>query len=151
MSVTPEYLPQSTSTALLATELNGIAAGAFSTLGGAFNNVQGTANLNGYPYAELEVVLAAPSSSFAANSALNLWFVKSIDGTDYEDASTTTRPPDCAIPLRTDGVAQRTTITVKLPPGYFKGIAQNSQGSGAVALAASGNTVKILPFTVQGV
>jgi len=150
MSVTPEYLPQGTATTLLSTELNSLANNTFSSAGSAQNNVQATSNFNGYPYARLVFSLAAPSGAFAANSALYFWFLRSIDGSTYEDGSTTTRPPDVVIPLRTDGSAQVTEVDVQLPFGNWKPIAENVQGSGSQALASTTNTVKVLPFTVQG-
>src|SRR5690242_729422 len=99
MATTAEYIVQSTATTLLSTELNTLAASAFSSAGAAINNVQATSNFNGYTNATLELVLAAPTAAFASNSAIYLWFLKSVDGTNYEDTSANPRPPDVVIPM----------------------------------------------------
>ena len=154
MATTAEYIVQATPTTLLSTELGngtGLAANTFSAAGAAVNNVQATSNLNGYTNAYLELVLSAPSAAFAANTAIYLWFLKSIDGTNYEDTSANPRPPDVIIPVEANGSAQRITMDIKLPPGQWKPIAENVPGSGTQALGASGNTIKILPYTYQGV
>ncbi len=152
MATVTKGLLQNAVTTLLTTELNSLAAAAFCTLGTAIDNEPGVSNFDGYIEAELEFHLAAPSGAWAANSALNFWFIKSIDGgSTYEDGSTTTRPPDIAFPLRTDGSAQTTVVEAWLPIGFWKPMVQNSQGSSTQAFAATLNTVKVKPKTYEGV
>lgn len=165
MSVgTNQYTLQGTNTTVLTTELSpsgtGLAAGAYftSSVGGSsgvFNNstqtiggVSATTNLGGYLRCLLTMTLANPSGAFAANSILGLWFLHSIDGTNFELAnSSNTRPFDAVIPIPPTATQQPVTMDVKLPPGVFKVGGQYVVGSGTQALANSGNTVVIQPYT----
>ena len=144
-------------TTLLSTELNSLAnnANVASSVGGAsgvFDNTLGDGGVaNGYQMADVEGVFAVFGSAPAAGSALLVWFLQTIDGTNYEDGSSSTtpvRPPDVVLPFQASTSAQRVTKSgVPLPAGKFKVLAQNS-GSGQ-SLASSGNTVKVRPFTPQ--
>jgi hypothetical protein len=159
MAGTTIYTVQTTNTSLLTTEMNSLANAAFavSSVGGSsgiFNNtvqtvgsIAPTANLGGYLRAFLELVLAAPTGAFAANSAIYLWFLKSIDGSNFEDTTVTPRPPDVIVPIEANSSAQRITMDVKLPQGVWKLMAENVQGSSTQALASSGNKVTIQPYT----
>jgi hypothetical protein len=140
MATTTTYLSGSIAT-LLSTELNslannGLALGAAYSAGG------------GYLLAEIEAVVTfgvAPT----ANTGLSIWFLRAPDGTNVEDggdgATTPARLPDAVIPLRAVTTAQRVNRRVLIPPGTWKPLLKND-GSG-VAMAASGNTLKILPLT----
>lgn len=161
MSTTTEYLLQSTATTVLSTELNSLGAGSYALSSSSFDNENPTANFNGYTQALIEIVLATPSAGFAANSAIALYFIKSIDGTNFEDSESagaivSVQAPDYQWPITgtsADGTAKGKRIVRKvwLPPGNFKVMLGNIQGSGTQALAATSNTVKILPATTQGV
>lgn len=160
MTTTTEYLLQGTPTSVLTTELNGLADGSYALSSSSYNNVGATANFNGYTEAEVEIFLAAPSATFAANSYVYLYFIKSLDSTNFEDSAgplvsqqgalLSAQQPDYQWPIRAIATSQRIVRKVWLPPGYFQVMLGNIQGSGTQALAASGNTVRILPFTTQG-
>lgn len=155
MATTLEYIEQGTATDVLTTELNSLASGSNTAAGAAQNNAQATANYNGYPRASVQFTMAAYTGTPAANSALYVWFLKSIDGgTTYEDGGsslTPARSPDVIIPIEAvaTGPQKICVQNVRIPVGFFKALAQNN-GTG-LTLAASGNKVTILPNTVQGV
>lgn len=150
---------QGSQTNLLTTELNslasssGLTAGAISSVGGAsgaFTNIQGTAGLGGWQFGLFELNLAAPAGALTAGTAAYVWFVKSIDGSNYGDGSATVIParaPDIIIPVRAVSTAQRPDAQIfQLPPGtWFVVIAQNT----GQTWAASGNTFRVLPLTQQ--
>lgn len=161
MSTTTEYLLQGTATSLLTTELNSLAAGNYALSSNSWNNVSGTTNFNGYVQALIEIYLPTPSATFAANSAVAFYFIKSLDGTNWEDSAgpltsqqgalLSAQTPDYQWPIRAISTSQRFVRKVWIPPGYFMVMLGNLQGSGTQAFASSGNTVKLLPFTTQGV
>ncbi|MDE2021169.1 MAG: hypothetical protein KGJ13_12610, partial [Patescibacteria group bacterium] len=80
----------------------------------------------------------------------NGWFILSIDGTNYETAtSAIARAPDFIIPVdaTASGPLRRTIQRVPIPVGNFKVMASNN-GLG-LTLAASGNTIIMRPSSVQ--
>ena len=154
MSTTRKWVMQGTAVTLASTELNSLAAGALvaSTLP-TINNSQGTANLDGYTRALVEMNLAAPSLAFAANSTLDMWFLKTVNA-QQEDGSasiTPARPPDVSFPMQATTNAEHCVQDIRLPPGTMGILFRNNQASGSQALAASGNTVALVAYTDQGV
>lgn len=129
---------------LLTTELNSLGNNTLSSASAAVNN---DANLD--MYADLELVLASLSPTAGAYVAVYL--LEAIDGTNYPEATNLrlkTSQLLLAIPLDTTAAtAQRIAArNVLLPPGKFKVVLDNQSG---VSLAASGNTLKMLPYNVQ--
>lgn len=152
------YWDLGTATTLMTTELNalatssGLTAGAISSVAGTsglFNNVFGGAVLLGYPLGKYELTLAAPSG--AVSGAVFVWFLNSVDGTNYEDGSASiipARPANLIFPLRSvTSTAQRIILDqMPLPTGsFFVLLAQNS----GQAFAATTNTLKVTPVTNQ--
>ncbi len=132
---------RSTVSTALSTELNSLANN---------NNALGSAITianAGYRFGELEIVVTfgvAPT----ANTALTVWLLREVDGTNYEDGGssvTPTRAPDAIFPLRAVTTAQRVVVPCDLPPGTFKALLRND-GTGQTT-AASGNTLKVRPLT----
>ena len=84
----------------------------------------------------------------AAATGLSVWFLRAVDGTNYEDggtATTPTRGPDLVVPFAAVTTAQRCTrMAVVLPPGAIKVLAKND-GSGQSLSAGWG--LKIRPLT----
>lgn len=157
MTTTVQQLEQGTAVSLLTTELNSLATATnvISSVGGSsgvFDNVQATSNLNAYIRGKVELVLAAYTGTPSAGAAILLWFLKSVDGTNYEDGGASVTParnPDLVIPVAaTASGPQRITPECWIPVGKFKVLARNTLG---LTLAASGNTVKVLANTDQGV
>lgn len=157
MTTTRKWLQQGTAITLLSTELGngtaGLAAGALVVSSSTINNTQGQANLDGYTRAYIEMNLAAPSAAFAANSTLDIWFLKEV-GTQVEDGSssvTPARPPDVSLPMQATANAQHVIQEIHLPVGTMSILARNNQGSASQGLAVSGNTVTLQAFTDQSV
>ena len=134
---------------VLTTELNSLANNALvvSSVAGASGVI--TLTSTGYPMALCELVVTYGTAP-TANSTVQIWFLTDADGTNFEDGSssiTPTRNPDVIFALRAVTTAQRVSKMCKLPPTTFKVLAYNN-GTGQ-SMAASGNTVKILPITYQ--
>lgn len=150
MSAT-EKLLLGTSTQLLTTGLNSMANNAL-VLSSAYDNTQGQAG-DGAVLAEFELVIASMGGTPTANTALVLWAIQSLDGTNYEDGDSSTTPaklPLCTFPIRAVSTAQRITrYRIPLPPGLSKYLLKND-GTGQ-ALASSGNILSIRPYTRQSV
>jgi hypothetical protein len=147
---TANLIAQGSLTTLLSTELNSLASGSYSSLGSAFNNVFATANFNGYFLADVMLNLAAYTGTPTAGSYIGVWFIPAIDGTNYDaGGSTIAVGADVIIPVDAlaSGPYQRTMRNIWLPCGQFKTLAQNN-GTG-IALAASGNTIKVRPVSLQ--
>lgn len=149
-----KQVEQGTAVSLLTTELNSLATNTMSAAGSVVDNVVGGTNLDGYVRGKVEVVLAAYTGTPAVSSAVYLWFLKTIDGgSNYEDGSSSLQPartPDVVVPVGAVASGpQRVVVECWVPVGKFKPIASNA-GTG-LTLAASGNTVKVLLNTDEGV
>jgi hypothetical protein len=153
MATTLKMVEQGTAVSLLTTELNSLANNTMCAAGSAVTNAIGTSNTDGYVRGKLELVLAAYSGTPTAGSSFDVWFLKTVDGTNYEDGSSSVTPPrnpDVVVPVRAVASGgQRVIVECWVPVGLFKPIGRNN-GTG-LTLAASGNTVKILLNTDQGV
>jgi len=139
----------STQTSLLTTGLNSLANNSLA-LSAAFDNTVGGAG-DGYLLCDVELAVTygvAPT----ANTGVSVWLVQTQDGTNYEDGDASITPaklPDVVFALRAVTTAQRIIRRVLLPQGLMKALLKND-GTGQ-AMAASANTLKIRPVTVQGV
>ncbi len=136
----------SAAVSLLTTELNSLANGSASAASSAIAN---QTNLD--VYADIELVLA--SLSPASPNYCTLYILEAIDGSNYPSATGAVlrnQPSQilCTFPLDTSAAtAQRIVVrNVVLPPGTFKVVLDNQAG---VALGASGNTVKMIPYDVN--
>ena len=130
----------------LTTELNSlvVTAGTQSTLGSEIDN-----STNKYLLAEAEF-LAGGTYTPTANGYIELWLLRAMDGTNYEDGSSSIVParrPDIIIPVRAG-----TTITPRalaagllIPPGKYKALAGNRTGA---TLPASGNVIALRPYAI---
>jgi hypothetical protein len=128
---------------LLTTELNSLANNALA-IGSAFTS----SNVN-YILAEIEFA-GTFAANPTANTGVSVWFLRAIDGTNYEDGSgsvTPGRPPDITLQVTAGQAATRCTRQCVIPPGTWKPLLKN-EGTGQ-ALTASGHTLKILPRTFQ--
>lgn len=133
-------------TSLITTGMNALANNA-SAISSAY-----TMSPAGYLMAELELVVTYGTNP-TASTGCSIWFLRAIDGTNYEDGGAGTpgvlpaRAPDVVIPVAVSTSAQRITKRCLVPPGTFTVLLKND-GTGQ-AMAASGNTLKILPLTYQ--
>jgi hypothetical protein len=126
---------------VLTTELNSLASNALSALGPVYDN--GT---NKNQFIDVELVLASltpPAGAFIA-----LYAALAVDGTNYGDAKRESMQQLIGI-FNLDGAtsAKRTSIrNVQIPPALMKFYVDNQAG---VALAASGNTVKVVSYNAE--
>lgn len=156
-STTQEYLLGSVVT-LMSTELNSLvssaalSAGAVSSVGGTsglFNNTAGGGGLGGYLQGRFELNLAAPGGTLTAGTAVYVWFVGTVDGTNYEDGSASVIPArlaDVIFPVRAVSTAQRITVVADMPPGNWYVVLSHNTGQ---TWGATLNTLKVMPHTSQ--
>lgn len=131
---------------VMSTELNSVTSASMTQSSASYDN---TSNLD--IYVDIEIVLAALSPSAGAYVAL--WLEEAIDGSDFPaqsaaDLRLTTTQLLVTIPIGTTAsTAQRVVARqVPIPPAKFFVNLDNQTG---VTLAASGNTVKFLPYNIN--
>ena len=137
-----------TLTTVLSTGLNSLAAQTMSAASSTYDN---SVNLD--LYCDVEVVLAALSPSAGAFVSIYIW--ESVDGSNFPaqsdaDLRLCTTQLFVSLPIGTTAsTAQRVVAKgIYLPPAKLQFKLDNQTGA-AVALAASGNTVKILPYSLN--
>ncbi|HEY2250894.1 MAG TPA: hypothetical protein VGH74_07520 [Planctomycetaceae bacterium] len=134
---------------ILTSELNSLAASAWTALGAAYNNTIAGGGGDGYVQALVRLVCTLAANA-TAGSGFNLILAKSLDaGSTYEDTSTASvalnRTFDVFLPYTTGQATTNVSIPIWLPPGLWKPYGQNTDASHA--MTSSGNKVSILPFT----
>lgn len=123
---------------VLTTELNSLANAAYSAVGTEIDN---SANLDQWGSLLINLASLNPTSG----AYLQVYLVPATDGTNYDDAPSSTNP---AFQMLVGQVAVATGTATKristpwfrLPPTKFKCVLQNGTG---VALGATGNTVTL--------
>jgi hypothetical protein len=155
MATTEKYV-LGTTASLMTTELNSLASSSGFTAGAiagtVYNNTAGGGGGDGYTRANLELNLAAPAGALTAGTAVWVWFLGTVDGTNYEDGGASVIParnPDVIIPVRPVSGAQRIEMkNLQAPAGNFFALVSHNTGQ---TWASSGNTLKWQPYTRQGV
>jgi hypothetical protein len=124
-------------------------------IGSAFDNTVGQTG-DGYTLGDVEFS-GTFSVAPAANTGIAVWFLRSQNGTNYEDGdgtvggsadTTPARNPDVVIPVRAVTSAQLVSRSVVLPWGKWKPLAKND---GTGQSLGSGFTLKVRPVTREGV
>lgn len=136
-------------------ELNSLANGAAAIAAVAWDNTQGNGGGDGYAFIDVEIYVPGTSTP-TANYAVNVWWLSTVDGTNYETQSTGATPnlpgrnPDVVLSTGPNPQASWREVKRQLvaPTGVTKAYVQNSTG---VAFPASGATLKVRPSTFQGV
>lgn len=128
---------------LLGTELNALANDAAATSAAVANQT----NLE--LFADFELV-ATFATAPTADKTCDLYLIRSVDNTNYEDASAT-RPPANgyvgSFVLDNVGTQQRKILpNVQLPPESFKVLLVNKSG---YAMTASGHTLRMNTYNQQ--
>lgn len=136
---TIKQLAYETITSVMTTELNSLATNT-RAISAAMGADATAANLLGDW--ELVVTLAATPT---VDTFLDLYLVRSADGTNYEDGDATNRPVADSyagsFQTRATASAQRLVARdVPMPPGLYKAVLWNNAGTTS---AASGNTLKV--------
>ena len=148
MTTTEKYL-LGTNATVVSTELNSLANNSLALSSSAFNNTAGGGAGDGSPMGELELVVGF-SVSPNAYTVVSVWFIRTPDGSNYEDGASGTTPgkaPDVVFALRS-ATSQRIVQQCVLPPGNWKVLVKNESGQ---TLNSTGNTLKLRPFTRQAV
>jgi hypothetical protein len=135
-----------TATTVLSTDLNSLANNAL-VLSSAITLSTGEP---GYQRCEAELVVTFPTAP-TANTAFVVWLLREVDGTNYEDGSSTitpTRNPDLVFTLRAVTTVQRIAVVGELPPGSFKALLRNDGTTQTTsATPATAHSFKIRPLT----
>ena len=133
-----------TNLSLLTTELNSLANAGYCTASAA----QGADATGGPLYGDFELVLASHDAT--VYTMAELYIVRSADGTNYEDAPTSTNPGTGMLAgtfIGSDASAAKRVILpdVPRPPGLWKAIIKNVSGA---TFSASNNTLKCRPHNL---
>jgi hypothetical protein len=143
---TTQKWARGTADTLLSTELNSIANNT-----NAIKSSSVTLTTQSYVLAEVELRVQFGGTP-TANTSVSVWFLREVDGTNFEDGSgsiTPARNPDVVIPVRATSNVQRIIKSCILPAGSFIPLIRND-GTGQ-SFAASGNTLKVRPLTLQSI
>jgi len=131
-------------TTVLSTGLNSLANNTMSAASSTYDN---SANLD--LYVDIEVVLASLSPAAGAFVAIYVW--EAVDGSNFPaqsdaDLRLTSSQLLVAIPIGTTAATAQRVVArnILLPPAKIQFKLDNQAG---VALGASGNTVKVLPYS----
>jgi hypothetical protein len=146
-----KWLVVGTATTVFSTDLDNLGNNLYTPLSPPYNNLPGGGQGDGALLCYVEGIFTFGAQP-TAGTAILVWFLKTIDGgANYENTPSTTvslgRLPDVVLPVTSGQVGTKVAVETKCPVGLFKVIAKND-GTGQ-ALAASGNTIKLLPFTTQ--
>lgn len=114
---------------VLSTELQNIANQAFTAAGAAYDN---TANLDRWGWVEY---LAAATATPTAGATLSVYLVTSLDGSNYDDAASSTNPATHQLVAVIAVQASAHTVRANsgpapfpLPPTKFKFVVKNQTG-----------------------
>lgn len=143
---TTQKWARGTADTLLSTELNSV-----NNNSNAIKSSSVTLTTESYVLAEVELRVQFGGTP-TANTAVSVWFLREVDGTNFEDGSgsiTPARNPDVVIPVRATSNVQRIIKSCILPAGSFIPLIRND-GTGQ-SFAASGNTLKVRPLTLKSI
>ena len=153
-AATTLQLEVGTLTSVLTTEMNTLGSNAYTAASAAIDNRIGQ-TLGGRLICRV-IVHAVYGTVPTQGGSITGWFLKNMDPTTplYETTPNGTiilnRLPDFVIPTMsgTGATTSDVSVDVRCPAERFKVVIQNA-GTGQ-AMNASGNTLKILPITLQG-
>lgn len=125
---------------VLTTEMNSLTNGSFTAVGGVYDN---TSNKDRWGWLEFA---GGGSITPTAGAVFQIYLINSLDGTNYDDAASSTQPGThqlvAVITVKTGAGTKRavTQVPFSLPPSKFKFVLKNSVG---VTLSASGNVLTL--------
>lgn len=143
MATTQKWVAPTQAGPALTTELNSLTNGALSAASAAYDN---SANL--FQYISFELVLTSLTPT--GTPACYLYLIESLDGTNYEDLTTSaTHAQKWGFPMSTATAAKRISSgIILLPPFKVKVALLNQAGP---TLAASGNALTPYVYNEQSV
>lgn len=131
--------PYASAVTVLSSELSALANNANTAASAAFDN-----SSTRYPWADLVLSLAAQGSARVSGASILVYMTPRTDGVNYDDVSETVSELVAVYPLDAATTARRRTIRrIPLSPESAKFFVRNSTGQ---ALAASGNTITLVPY-----
>lgn len=140
------WAPVGSVVTLLSTELNSLASAA-RVIGSAIDPTA-----TGYLFGDLELAVTFGSAPAADTTYCELYFVRTVDGTNYANGSSSLAPKPpllVAIFALDNQTANRIIVPeVTIPPTLYKALLINKSG---LSFPASGSTVKLLPYSSRGV
>ncbi|WP_437225035.1 hypothetical protein SH661x_003889 [Planctomicrobium sp. SH661] len=108
-----------------------------------------TSSLSGSTEGSASIVISRepvnPTGVPASDATVDGWFLKTVDGTNFE-TSPPEREPDFVFDVAATNDEQRIVRTVRLPPGPVKLYVKNNTGEAA---RSSGNELNLQPYTYQ--
>lgn len=123
---------------------------------GIYNNTAGSSASattgDGYKRGLLALNLVALGAAPTANSTIDVWLLKSIDGTNanFEDGGPTITPqraPDQSFLLDSSrATAEHQEFELQIPQTYFKTLIRNNASGQTLG---TGNTLTLIPVTDQ--
>lgn len=151
-AIVTKFLVSASQTNLLTTELNSLGNNSYTSASSAIDFSVGQTNRDGYLFCSIQGKFTFAANP-TANTGVTVWLLGTDDASTYEDTPTSSiglgRRPDAVLPVTTGTTATNVRVEIRCPKGLIKAVAQNT-GTGQ-AMGASGNTIKILPFTPEGV
>lgn len=133
-------------TSMLTTELNSLAAGSGTNLSAAYDNAT-----NCFLYGMFELLVTFGTAP-TADTTFDLYLIPAPDGTNYGDGSASVAAANHVVGgfnMRAVTTAQRLNLWgVPLPPTLFKVNVFNNTDK---AIAASANTLKMIPYGLKAV
>ena len=148
MATTEKLVISATETTLMA----GVTiAASQNAISASFSNAIGGTG-DGYAIGRIKVQQTWATGA-ALNTGLNVWFLKSSDGSTFEDGATGTgytplRLPDLVFPAETGTVIKTMSRDVLLPAGLFKVLVQNPTATGQ---SLTTFTLTVTPITRQSI
>jgi len=135
--------PYGTIATVLSTELNSLANNSYSAASAAQGSDVGAAEV----YGDFELAIA--SFTPGTNPVVELYLIRSVDGTNYEDGGGSVAPSQDAYVGAfqiASGTGAKRAVLRDVPPGLWKAVVRNLSGA---AFPASGNTLKVRPHSLQ--
>lgn len=148
MAFVVKQIQQASAVTLMSTELNSLGSTGAAAASANLANLVGTSNTDGYIRGNLELAFGALGGSMNSNTGFMVYFLPTVDGTNFEDGSSSVTParlPDVYLAARAVSTAQRIHRRCRVPVGTL-GVLIVADTTGQ-ALPASGNTLKLLLST----
>ena len=106
-----------------------------------------------YLFNDVELYTSTLGYTPTAGAAVELYLVEALDGTNYEDGDASIDPPAANLVgvfnIRISTAIQRHVMRqIPIPPAKYKYVVINKIGT---SMAASGNTLKVVPFRYKTV
>lgn len=143
-----QYVAKTTPVNLLTTQMDLLSPGSAVVGSTITNTTAANANLDAFVRGTYELILPARAEAFG-EGAINVWFLRTIDGTNFETGSALLVPkrlPDLVFYPHAAATEQRLYAEGSIPPGSFR-VLLKSEVSVRANFASSGNILRVLAYT----